>query len=244
MYFVKIVLKIYHDGAYFINKYIHCKYIYFFVLIFFGKQMKQSKTSKRWLQEHFADVYVKKAHQQGLRSRAYFKLEELDQKEKLFKKGMTIVDLGAAPGGWSQYLSKKYHEHAKLLALDILPMAPLSGVDFICGDFTEDDVLAILSAKLSPRDVDVVISDMAPNWSGCKHIDLPKTMLLAELAADFAISYLKPGGSFLIKLFQGEGFDDYLKFIRQHFTKVSILKPQASRDRSREFYLLAKGLKL
>ncbi len=206
--------------------------------------MKQSKTSKRWLQEHFSDVYVKQAHQKGLRSRAYFKLEELDQKEKLFKKGMTIVDLGAAPGGWSQYLSQKFQNQAKLLALDILPIAELPGVDFICGDFTEDSVLAELSAKLEPREVDIVISDMAPNWSGCKHIDLPKAMFLAELAADFAISFLKPGGNFLIKLFQGEGFDDYLKLVRTHFSKVSILKPQASRDRSREFYLLAKGFKL
>ena len=206
--------------------------------------MKQSKTSKRWLREHFSDAYVKKAHQQGLRSRAYFKLEELDQKEKLFKSGMTIVDLGSAPGGWSQYLSQKFNEQAKLLALDILPMEHLPGVEFICGDFTEDAVLAELSAKLCPREVDIVISDMAPNWSGCKHIDLPKTMFLAELAADFAMAFLKPGGGFLIKLFQGEGFDAYLKFIREHFSKVSILKPQASRDRSREFYLLAKGFKL
>lgn len=206
--------------------------------------MKQSKTSKQWLREHFSDAYVKKAHQHGLRSRAYFKLEELDKQEKLFKSGMTIVDLGAAPGGWSQYLSQKFNEQVKLLALDILPMEHLPGVEFICGDFTEDAVLAELSAKLSPREVDVVISDMAPNWSGCKHIDLPKTMFLAELAADFAMAFLKPGGGFLIKLFQGEGFDAYLKFIREHFNKVSILKPQASRDRSREFYLLAKGFKL
>ncbi|NDH08179.1 MAG: 23S rRNA (uridine(2552)-2'-O)-methyltransferase RlmE [Gammaproteobacteria bacterium] len=206
--------------------------------------MKQSKTSKQWLREHFSDAYVKKAHQHGLRSRAYFKLEELDQKEKLFKSGMTIVDLGSAPGGWSQYLSQKFNEQAKLLALDILPMEHLPGVEFICGDFTEDAVLAELSAKLCPREVDIVISDMAPNWSGCKHIDLPKTMFLAELAADFAMAFLKPGGGFLIKLFQGEGFDAYLKFIREHFSKVSILKPQASRDRSREFYLLAKGFKL
>ena len=155
--------------------------------------MKQSKTSKRWLREHFSDAYVKKAHQQGLRSRAYFKLEELDQKEKLFKSGMTIVDLGSAPGGWSQYLSQKFNEQAKLLALDILPMEHLPGVEFICGDFTEDAVLAELSAKLCPREVDIVISDMAPNWSGCKHIDLPKTMFLAELAADFAMAFLKPG---------------------------------------------------
>ena len=206
--------------------------------------MKQSKTSKRWLQEHFSDEYVKKAHQQGLRSRAYFKLEELDLKEKLFKPGMTIVDLGAAPGGWSQYLSQKLKAQATLVALDILPMQDLPGVDFICGDFTEDAVLAALTAKLTPRHVDMVISDMAPNWSGCKHIDLPKTMLLAELAADFAKGFLKPEGVFLIKIFQGEGFDGYLKLMRLHFSKVSILKPKASRNRSREFYLLAKGFKL
>jgi 23S rRNA (uridine2552-2'-O)-methyltransferase len=206
--------------------------------------MKQSNSSKRWLKEHFSDTYVKQAHQQGLRSRAYFKLEELDQKEKLFKKGMTICDLGAAPGGWSQYLSKKLAQQAKIFALDILPMPDLPGVDFLCGDFTEESILAQFSEKLSAREVDAVISDMAPNFSGLKQVDMIKAMYLAELAAEFAMQMLKPGGFFLVKIFQGQGFDQYLKTVRASFEKVKIIKPDASRDRSREVYLLAKGFKL
>ena len=205
--------------------------------------MKRSKASGRWLKEHFSDTYVKKAHQMGLRSRAYFKLEELDQQEHLFRKGMTVVDLGAAPGGWSQYLSKQYSGEMTIFALDILPMKDLNGVHFICGDFTEDDVLGELNHQTLDHPIDVLISDMAPNWSGCKHIDMPKSMFLAELAADFALKRLKPGGSFLVKIFQGEGFDNYLKYVRTHFEKVRTLKPDASRDRSREIYLLAKGFK-
>jgi 23S rRNA (uridine2552-2'-O)-methyltransferase len=205
---------------------------------------KYSNSSKRWLQEHFSDVYVKKAHDMGLRSRAYFKLQELDKKEHLFHKGMTIVDLGAAPGGWSQYIANKLSGNASIFALDILPMEPLQGVDFICGDFTTDEIYQLLQSKIEGQKIDVVISDMAPNWSGCKHVDLPKMMYLAELAADFVKNHLKNSGTFLIKLFHGEGFDDYVKEMRQLFQKVSLLKPQASRDRSREVYLLAKGFKL
>lgn len=205
---------------------------------------KHSKASKRWLQEHFSDIFVKKAHDLGLRSRAYFKIEELDKKEHLFHRGMLIVDLGAAPGGWSQYISNKLSGNASIFALDILPMEPLNGVDFLCGDFTSDEVYESLQSRLNGKKIDIVISDMAPNWSGCKHIDLPKMMYLAELAADFAKNHLKNGGSFLIKLFHGEGFDAYVKEMRQLFQKVSLLKPQASRDRSREVYLLAKGFKL
>jgi 23S rRNA (uridine2552-2'-O)-methyltransferase len=205
--------------------------------------VKQSKTSKRWLQEHFSDPFVKQAHDKGLRSRAYFKIEEIDKKEHLFSKGMRIVDLGAAPGGWSQYISNKYAEQADIFALDILPMAPLHGVQFICGDFTQDEVLEQLMVLIHHQKLDVVISDMAPNWSGCKHIDIPKAMHLSDLAFDFAKSMLKPGGTFLIKLFQGEGFDAYLKEVRTYFKKVSMLKPLASRDRSREVYLLAKHFK-
>jgi 23S rRNA (uridine2552-2'-O)-methyltransferase len=156
---------------------------------------------------------------------------------------MNIVDLGAAPGGWSQYLAQKLSGEASIYALDILPMPELTGVNFICGDFTQDEVYDQLLAMLDGNKVDVVISDMAPNWSGCKHIDLPKSMYLAELAAHFAKQTLKSGGNFLVKLFQGEGFDPYLKDMRNHFHKVSLLKPKASRDRSREVYLLAKGFK-
>ena len=206
--------------------------------------MKSSNSSKRWLKEHFSDVYVKKAHQKGLRSRAYFKLEELDQKEHLFKKGMSICDLGAAPGGWSQYLSQKLSGDVQIYALDILPMEPLLGVDFLCGDFTEESVLEKLSQKVAKGKLDAVISDMAPNFSGLKQVDVLKAMYLSELALDFALSMLKPGGLFLIKLFQGVGFDQYLKLARTHFQNVKILKPSASRDRSREIYLLAKGFKL
>lgn len=206
--------------------------------------MKTSNSSKRWLKEHFSDIYVKKAHQQGLRSRAFFKLEELDNKEHLFKKGMTICDLGAAPGGWSQYLSQKFSGHMQIYALDILPMVPLQGVDFLCGDFTEETVLQALSQKMIERQVDGVISDMAPNFSGLKQVDVLKSMYLAELALDFALTMLKSGGFFLVKLFQGEGFDSYFKTVQSRFQKVKILKPDASRDRSREVYLLAKGFKL
>lgn len=215
----------------------------FFILFYLGLNVKQSKTSKRWLQEHFSDTFVKQAHDQGLRSRAYFKLEEMDKKENLFSKGMRIVDLGAAPGGWSQYISKKYAQQAEIFALDILPMESLPGVQFICGDFTQDDVLQQLMFMIDDKKIDVVISDMAPNWSGCKHIDIPKAMYLSELALDFAKTMLRPGGSFLIKLFQGEGFDQYLREVKLHFKKVSMLKPLASRDRSREVYLLGKGFK-
>jgi 23S rRNA (uridine2552-2'-O)-methyltransferase len=206
--------------------------------------MKHSNSSKRWLQEHFADVYVKKAHEKGYRSRAYFKLEELDKKEHLFHKGMRVVDLGAAPGGWSQYIANKLSGQAQIFALDILPMSDLVGVEFICGDFTQESVLDELVEKLNNTKIDMVISDMAPNWSGCKHVDIPKAMYLAELAADFAKNMLKPGGVFLVKIFHGEGFDEYVKDMRISFNKVSLLKPQASRDRSREVYLLAKGFKL
>jgi 23S rRNA (uridine2552-2'-O)-methyltransferase len=206
--------------------------------------MKHSNSSKRWLQEHFSDIYVKKAHEKGYRSRAYFKLEELDKKEHLFHKNMRIVDLGAAPGGWSQYVVNKLGGQAQIFALDILEMPELPGVNFICGDFTSDAVVEELSNRLAHQKVDIIISDMAPNWSGCKHIDLPKAMYLAELAADFAKTMLNSGGAFLVKIFHGEGFDDYLKEMRSLFKKVSLLKPSASRDRSREVYLLAKGFKL
>jgi 23S rRNA (uridine2552-2'-O)-methyltransferase len=204
---------------------------------------KRSGSSQRWLREHFSDIYVQQAQQQGLRSRAYFKLSELDKKERLFRPGMCIVDLGAAPGGWSQYLCQKLGSQAKLFALDILPMEALPGVAFICGDFTQEDVYHHLIAQLGSQKVDMVLSDMAPNWSGCRQVDIPKAMYLAELAADFAKKMLTPGGGFLVKLFQGEGFDAYLKDMRILFHKVLILKPQASRDRSPEVYLLAKGFK-
>lgn len=204
---------------------------------------KRSSSSQRWMQEHFSDNYVKQAWQNKLRSRAYFKLEQLHQKEQLFKPGMRIVDLGAAPGGWSQYLGHLLKEQAEIFAVDILPMDPLPHVDFICGDFTQTEIYQALLAKLGGQRVDMVLSDMAPNWSGCKHVDLPKAMYLAELAAEFAQDMLKPGGGFLVKLFHGEGFDQYVKMMRGRFNKVVVLKPLASRDRSAEVYLLAKRFK-
>ena len=206
--------------------------------------MKQSTSSKRWLKEHFSDQYVQQAHKLGLRSRAYFKLAELDKSEKLFKHGMIICDLGAAPGGWSQYLSKKLANHAEIFALDILPMPDLPGVDFTCGDFTEQEILEVFNKKLANRKVNAVISDMAPNFCGIKQVDNIKAMYLAELALDFAFQKLAPGGLFLTKVFQGTGFDAFLKETRNAFTKVKLIKPAASRDRSCEVYLLAKGFKL
>jgi 23S rRNA (uridine2552-2'-O)-methyltransferase len=206
--------------------------------------MPRSKSSKQWLQEHFADVYVKKAQAEGYRSRAVYKLKEIDEKERLFKPGMTIVDLGAAPGGWTQYVSQKLDGKGRIIALDILPMDALPDVDFILGDFREDSVLQQLINLIPTRSVDVLLSDMAPNMSGNVGVDIPRAMYLAELAFDFANRMLKPGGTMLMKIFHGEGFDDLVKQIRLRFDRVVIRKPSASRSRSRETYLLAKGYNL
>lgn len=210
---------------------------------------KRSKSSSRWLGEHFADEYVKRAQAEGWRSRAVFKLEEIDAKDRLFRPGMTILDLGAAPGGWSQYAAKKLQGRGRIIALDILEMEPLAGVEFLQGDFTEDEPLQRLlelagSGKAGDRTIDLVMSDMAPNMSGMDAIDQPKGMYLAELALDLAGKVLKPGGSLLVKVFQGEGFDAYFGDLRQRFSRVASRKPKASRSRSREVYLLATGLKV
>ncbi|HEX7047147.1 MAG TPA: 23S rRNA (uridine(2552)-2'-O)-methyltransferase RlmE [Gammaproteobacteria bacterium] len=210
---------------------------------------KRSKSSSRWLGEHFADEYVKRAQAEGWRSRAVFKLEEIDAKDRLFRPGMTILDLGAAPGGWSQYAARKLQGRGRIIALDILEMEPLSGVEFLQGDFTEDEPLQRLleltgSGKTGDRTIDLVMSDMAPNMSGMDAIDQPKGMYLAELALDLAGKVLKPGGSLLVKVFQGEGFDAYFGDLRQRFSRVAARKPKASRSRSREVYLLATGLKV
>lgn len=206
--------------------------------------MPRSKSSKRWLQEHFDDPYVKKAQAEGYRSRAIYKLQEIDLKERLLKPGMTIVDLGAAPGGWTQYVSEKLQGQGRLIALDILPMDPFAEVDFIQGDFREDEVLQQLIAILPNRGVDLLLSDMAPNMSGNVAVDIPCAMYLAELAFDFANKMLKPGGTMLIKIFHGSGFDELIKQARHAFEKVVIRKPAASRSRSRETYLLAKDYNL
>jgi len=205
--------------------------------------MPRSKQSKKWLKEHFDDIYVKRAQEAGYRSRAVFKLQEIDEKDHLLQRGMTVVDLGAAPGGWSQYVRARLAPEDKVFALDILEMDPIPGVTILQGDFTEEAVLRALLDELQGRRVDLVLSDMAPNISGMKVVDQPRAMYLTELAMDFCERALSPGGSFLVKMFQGEGADMYIKELRARFDKVIIRKPKASRPRSREVYLLARGFK-
>ncbi|HJR72962.1 MAG TPA: 23S rRNA (uridine(2552)-2'-O)-methyltransferase RlmE [Luteimonas sp.] len=203
--------------------------------------MARSKSSHRWLQEHFSDPYVKKAQAEGMRSRAAYKLEELVERDQLLKPGMVVVDLGAAPGGWSQWVRQALGERGRVVALDILEMPPLAGVEFLHGDFRDDGVLSALETTLQGQPVDLVLSDMAPNKSGVDSVDLPRAMHLAELAMEFADNHLRPGGAFLIKLFQGVGFDEYVRQLRRRYAKVSIRKPAASRKRSPEVYALAQG---
>ncbi|EPC00092.1 23S rRNA methyltransferase [Litchfieldella anticariensis FP35 = DSM 16096] len=202
-----------------------------------------SKTSASWLKEHFDDQYVQRSWQDGYRSRASYKLLELDAKDKLFKPGMAVIDLGAAPGGWSQVAAEKVGDGGMVIASDILDMNAVAGVEFIVGDFTEQEVLDAILTTLGNRPVDLVMSDMAPNMSGMAAIDQPQAMYLVELALDLARQTLTPGGHFLAKVFQGEGFDDYLAELRGSFAKVATRKPEASRTRSREVYLLAQGFR-
>ncbi len=206
--------------------------------------MKRTNSSQNWLRRHFNDHYVKEAQKAGYRSRAVFKLLEIQKKDRMLRLGQVVIDLGAAPGGWSQIAAPVVGDKGAIIAMDILPMEPLSGVTMIEGDFTEQDVLDQLVATINGRPVDLVMSDIAPNISGMRAIDQPKAMYLAELALDFSQSILKPGGSFLTKVFQGEGFDPYLLAIRKSFVKVVIRKPKASRPKSREVYILAQGLRL
>ena len=206
----------------------------------------RSKSSQRWLKEHFSDPYVKKAQAEGLRSRAAYKLEELVERDRLLKPGMVVVDLGAAPGGWSHWVRQELERMApanpgRVIASDILEMPPLAGVEFLHGDFREDAVLSRLQALLGGDQVDLVLSDMAPNKSGMDAVDQPRAMHLAELAMDFADGHLRTGGTFLIKLFQGTGFDEYVRELRRRYAKVAIRKPAASRKRSPEVYALAQG---
>ncbi|GGK10200.1 23S rRNA (uridine(2552)-2'-O)-methyltransferase RlmE [Luteimonas terricola] len=201
----------------------------------------RSKSSQRWLQEHFADPFVKKAQAEGMRSRAAYKLEELVARDRLLKPGMTVVDLGAAPGGWSQWVRKALGDGGRVIALDILDMPPLAGVEFLHGDFRDDMVLSRLESMLEEAPVDLVLSDMAPNKSGVAAVDQPRAMHLAELAMDFADRHLRPGGALLIKLFHGAGFDDYVRELRRRYAKVAVRKPAASRQRSPEVYALAQG---
>jgi 23S rRNA (uridine2552-2'-O)-methyltransferase len=206
--------------------------------------MATKSSSRRWLREHFTDPYVKKAQQEGYRSRAVYKLIEIHERYRLFKPGMTVIDLGAAPGGWCQVVSKWVKPNGRIIALDLLPMEPIPGVEFIQGDFSDEAILNVLSSQIEGAKVDWVISDMAPNMSGNESVDLPRSMYLSELALEFALNCLKANGGFLIKSFQGEGFDALLRDIRSRFKSVAIRKPKASRDRSREVYILARELKL
>jgi len=206
--------------------------------------MGKSKSSRRWLTEHFDDHYVKLAQQQGLRSRAAFKLIELDEKYHFLHKGMRVVDLGSAPGGWSQVVQRALGGNGRIIALDILPMDPIEDVIFIEGDFTEDGPLALLEDALGGQNADLVLSDMAPNMSGMGAVDQPRAMYLAELSLAFAEQWLEPGGSFVVKVFHGEGFDSFVKQARSLFDKVQVRKPSASRPRSREVYVLGHRRKL
>jgi len=203
--------------------------------------MKPSKTSKQWMREHVNDPFVQLAQKEGYRSRAAYKLLEIDEKDHLLKQGMVVVDLGATPGGWSQIAAQKVGRGGKVIGLDLLPLDPLAGVDFIQGDFREDAVLKQLEDLLQGRPVGLVISDMAPNISGIVSADQARAMHLAELAMEFALEHLTPEGSFLVKVFQGAGFEEYLKQMRASFSRVVSRKPKASRDRSSEVYLLATG---
>jgi 23S rRNA (uridine2552-2'-O)-methyltransferase len=205
---------------------------------------KRSKSSSRWLQEHARDPYVKRAQQEGWRSRAVFKLEQIQRAERLIKPGMLIVDLGAAPGGWSQFALRALAGHGEVYALDVLPMPEVPGVTFIQGDFREQECLDRLLAALKGRKVDLVMSDMAPNLSGIDAVDHPRAIHLAELALEFALSVLKPGGALLLKLFQGSGFQELVQSVRQRFATVKLRKPEASRARSAEVYLLARSLRM
>ena len=205
----------------------------------------RSKSSQRWLKEHHSDPFVKKARAEGLRSRAAYKLEELVERDRLLKPGMVVVDLGAAPGGWSQWVRQalgsldRIHP-GRVIALDILEMPTLAGVEFLQGDFRQDEVLSQLVATLGGKQVDLVLSDMAPNKSGVDAVDMPRALYLSELAREFADQHLRSDGTFLIKLFQGVGFDEYVKQLRRRYAKVSIRKPEASRKRSPEVYALAQ----
>ena len=205
--------------------------------------MKKSHSSKQWLRRHVNDPYVQRSKKEGYRSRSAYKLTEIDDRDKLLKPGMVVVDLGAAPGGWSQVAAKRAGAAATVVAIDLLPMEPVSGVTFVQGDFTRKAGLEAIEHALNARKVDVILSDMAPNMTGIAVSDQARILDLAELTRDFALLHLKPQGALLVKIFQGAGYDEYLKSLRRDFTKVVVRKPDASRDESAEQYLLARGLK-
>jgi len=205
---------------------------------------RRSKSSGRWLREHFSDPYVKRARAEGARSRAVFKLEEIDQRERLLRPGSVVLDLGAAPGAWSQYAVRRVGAAGRVVASDILAMPSIAGVEFLQGDLREAAVLEALERTVGKGGVDLLLSDMAPNLSGMGEIDAPRAMYLAELALDLAQTVLKPGGAALIKLLQGAGFQELVAVARRRFDRVKFLKPQASRARSPELYLLASGKRM
>jgi 23S rRNA (uridine2552-2'-O)-methyltransferase len=205
---------------------------------------KRSKSSTRWLAEHAADPYVKRAHEEGWRSRAAFKLEEIQKADRILRPGMTVVDLGAAPGGWSQYVARALGGKGRVIAMDILEMPGIAGVEFLQGDFNDEAVLQRLLERLGGDKVDLVLSDMAPNMMGISDVDHDRSMNLVELAVDFATRTLRPGGDFLAKVFQGRGFQPLVAQLRQRFESVKLRKPKASRARSAEVYVLARGYRL
>jgi len=209
-----------------------------------GKKSTRSKTSKQWLREHFNDEYVQRAQQEGYRSRAVYKLLEIQKRDQIIKPGMTVVDLGAAPGGWSEIARNLVGKKGRVIATDILPMDPIDGVDFVLGDFREEAVFEKLMEIIGNQPVDLVMSDMAPNMSGMDAVDQPRSMYLVELALDMARQILKPGGDMLVKVFQGEGSEAYFKELRSEFKRLMIRKPKASRPRSSEVYALARGRKV
>jgi 23S rRNA (uridine2552-2'-O)-methyltransferase len=206
--------------------------------------MKRKAKTHAWHQRHVNDFYVKQANEQGWRSRAAFKLLEIDDRDRLLRPGITLVDLGCAPGGWCQVAAERMKREGRIIGIDLLEMEPLGGVKFIQGDFTEESALHALEAAMGNGQADLVLSDMAPNISGITTSDQARSYYLAELALDFAHQHLRPEGAFLVKVFQGEGFEDYMKRMRATFSKVSARKPEASRDKSREVYLLGRGVKL
>lgn len=201
--------------------------------------MARSKTSKAWMREHVTDPYVRQAKREGYRSRAAYKLQEIDARDRLLKPGMTVVDLGATPGGWSQIAAARVGPGGRVIAVDLLEMQPVAGVTFLLGDFREDAVLAQVEQALGGRQADLVICDMSPNISGIVVTDQARSMHLAELALEFSRTHLKPGGALLVKAFQGAGFQDLIAALRASFSRVAARKPKASRDRSSEVYLLA-----
>jgi len=205
--------------------------------------MKKSHSSKQWLRRHVNDPYVQRSKKEGYRSRSAYKLTEIDERDKLLKPGLFAIDLGSAPGGWSQVLAKRIGASGRVVAIDLLPMEPIPGVEFVQADFAGARGLAELRRVLGERPVDIVLSDMSPNLSGITVSDQARSMELAEIARDFALAHLQPEGAFLVKIFQGAGYDDYLKSLRRAFSKVVVRKPDASRDESSEQYLLARGRK-